>query len=189
LSDHCQAWANKAKKVRDSALAGLINQANWDWLAAAVLTVTGDILAFFVARSVPDLVSSLMTTLVDAATLLGAIGNIFPEYLPLFDKVVSVMFSLKALADTALAAWNSANWLVRNTAVVTAEMLQWLAVGPEAALARLTLLMLKPAVVGLLAMGADVLSSQYAAMEAEISAQEMMPIQQWCAQFRGCPAY
>jgi uncharacterized protein YqgC (DUF456 family) len=109
-----------------------------------------------------------MTTLVDATTLLGAIGNIFPKYLLLFNKVVSVMFSLKALADMALAAWNSANWLVRNTAVVTAEMLRWLAVDPEAALARLTLLMLKPAVVGLLAMGADLLSSQYVAIEAEI---------------------
>ncbi|RAQ94085.1 hypothetical protein [Thermogemmatispora tikiterensis] len=189
MSDHCQAWANKAKKVRDRALAGLIREANLLYLASAVLTVTGDILSLFVTRSVPGFATGTITLIVDTGALLMAIGNIFPQWLPFFEKVFSVLLNLKGLADMVLAAWDSANWWVKNTAAATADLLQWLAVGPEQALARLTLIMLKPAVVGLLSMGADLLSSRYLALEAEVSAQEMMPIEQWCAQFKGCPSY
>ena len=190
-SDACAAWAWRASKVRDQRLAELNQRAIFELLAGYGLFLVGDLLSMLKG----DLMDRIGAAIDFITTVLNGVLPLFATAFPnsAFAQAVNRFASwgsgILSGLDMLRGVIGAGNWIEKNTAEFTANLLLASASGPAGIFVQGLMIVLKPALGYLLDSGGHYLQSLGFADLSEEARQGAMPLQGWCAQYGGCPSY
>ena len=187
-----KAWKSDSNKVREEKLSGLKTQAFWELLAGYLLFAIADLMTIF------DKLASKFDRLGAIIDLFATIGNsIIPliggaiggEIAVWASRVSAFIMGGLGLAQAALAWVKSGDWWKQAGVNTVMNILTSGIGGPITIMVQVLMVVVKPIIGNLLDMGGHFLQAAGLADEAEITRQENMPIEDWCAQYGGCPSF
>ncbi len=182
-----KAWEYDSEKKREDRLSGLKNQAFWELLGGYLLFALGDMLTIF-DKSVNafDRLGAILDLFATIGnSIIPLIGNEIGGDIAVWaDRVSAFIFGGLTLVQGAIAWIKEGNWFQKQGVSAVMNILTSGVGGPISMLVQVLMAMAKPILGNLLDMGGHFLQAAGWADQAEVTRQENMPIQEWCAQSR-----
>ena len=190
-SNACAGWTLRAEKVRSQRLDVLDFKANLELLAGYALFITGDLLNIIKGTLFEKISAGidLMTTFLNS--VLPLVAQLFHNSVisETLDRFASWGSGILSGLDMLRGIIATGGWIEKNAAEFTANLLLASASGPAGIIVQGLMMVLKPVVGYLLDSGGHYLQSLGFADLSEEARQGAMPLQEWCAQYGGCPSY